>query len=132
MAIATGCVLELTSSTITVNLERNLQKKYKQQTFIIDKYCSPSGDVFNFTTLGMLIEPTERSTSLRTIVAEREPPTYQNKLPKIIATEGAPIMEHLNSVQRSAVIKALTTESYMLINGLPGTGKLHLEIFQYY
>ncbi|TMW49676.1 hypothetical protein DOY81_005245 [Sarcophaga bullata] len=132
LAIATGYVTELTSSTVTVNLERNLEKKYKQQTFIIDKYESKSGDAFNFTTLGMLIEPTERSALLRAIVAERKPPIFKKMLPKIIATEGAPIMEQLNSVQRSAVIKALTTENYMLIKGLPGTGKLYLEIFQYY
>ena len=127
-----GYVLELTSSTITVNLERNLQKKYKEQTFIIDKYNSQSGDVFNFTTLGLLIEPGERSTFLRRIVTERVPPTYMKNLPKIIETEGGPIMEHLNSVQRLAVVNALTTESYMLIKGLPGTGKFHLQIFQYY
>lgn len=125
LAIAAGFVLELTSSAITVNLERNLQQNYKNETFIIDKHDSQSGNVFNFTNLGILLDNTERSGLLRKIIIELEPPTYQKVLPKIIATEGASILKDLNSVQRSAVLKALTTQSFMLIKGLPGTGKLN-------
>lgn len=116
-------MLELTSSSITVSLERNLLQNYKEQTFIIDKHDSQSGNVFNFTNLGLLLDDTERSAQLRKIIIEKEPPTYHKVLPKIIATEGAEILKQLNAVQRAAVLKALTTQSFMLIKGLPGTGK---------
>lgn len=97
-------------------------QNYKQQTFIIDKHDSQSGNVFNFTNLGLLLDNTERSTLLRKIIIERQPPSYHKVLPKIIASEGAEILKQLNVVQRAAVLKALTTQSFMLIKGLPGTG----------
>ncbi|XP_065365424.1 DNA replication ATP-dependent helicase/nuclease DNA2 [Calliphora vicina] len=123
LAIAAGFVLDLTTSSITVSLERNLLQNYKQQTFIIDKHDSQSGNVFNFTNLGLLLDNTERSTLLRKIIIEKQAPSYHKVLPKIIATEGAEILKQLNVVQRAAVLKALTTQSFMLIKGLPGTGK---------
>ncbi|KAM7349612.1 DNA replication helicase/nuclease 2 isoform 1-T2 [Cochliomyia hominivorax] len=123
LAIAAGFVLELTSTTITVSLERNLLHNYQHQSFIIDKHDSQSGNVFNFTNLGLLLDNTERSGILRKIIIEKQPPSYHKVLPKIIATEGAEILKQLNSVQRAAVLKALTTQSFMLIKGLPGTGK---------
>ena len=44
-------------------------------------------------------------------------------MPKIIKTEGLKILLELNEIQRNAVIKSLTTNNYLLIKGLPGTGK---------
>ncbi|XP_037811441.1 DNA replication ATP-dependent helicase/nuclease DNA2 [Lucilia sericata] len=123
LAIAAGFVLDLSPTSITVSLERNLLQNYKQQTFIIDKHDSHSGNVFNFTNLGLLLDNTERSSLLRQIIIEKQPPSYHKVLPKIIATEGAEILKQLNVVQRAAVLKALTTQSFMLIKGLPGTGK---------
>lgn len=122
LAVATGFVLNITSASITISLERDLLQKYKQETFIIDKYESQSGNIFNFTNLGLLLDDTERSEKLRKIVIEKETPVYEKVLPKIISTEGAHILKQLNVEQRSAVLKALTTKSYMLIKGLPGTG----------
>lgn len=126
LAIASGFVLDLTSNTITVNLERNLLQNYNDQTFIIDKHESQSSNVFNFTNLGILLDDTERSGLLRSIIIELQPPSYHKVLPKVISTTGAEILRQLNAVQRAAVLKALTTQSFMLIKGLPGTGKLKL------
>lgn len=41
----------------------------------------------------------------------------------MISTSGRPILNELNPVQRSAVLKALTVNEYLLLRGLPGTGK---------
>lgn len=57
------------------------------------------------------------------IVIDKIPPTFSKQLPKIISKEGMPIIRSLNQIQRSAVIKALTANEYVLIKGLPGTGK---------
>ena len=69
------------------------------------------------------MEDNERATALRKIVVHLDKPTFSKILPSIVAKEGAEILKQLNAVQRSAVMKALTTESYLLIKGLPGTGK---------
>ncbi|XP_036319982.1 LOW QUALITY PROTEIN: DNA replication ATP-dependent helicase/nuclease DNA2 [Rhagoletis pomonella] len=123
LAVAAGCIANISNTNITISLERDLRQNYKQETFIIDKHESQSGNSFNFTNVSLLLDNTDRANMLREIVVHRMQPIYHKVLPQIVASVGAPILKQLNSVQRSAVLKALTTESYMLIKGLPGTGK---------
>ncbi|XP_050329767.1 DNA replication ATP-dependent helicase/nuclease DNA2 isoform X1 [Bactrocera neohumeralis] len=123
LAVAAGSIVNMTSTEITVSLERDLKKNYANVAFIIDKHESQSGNAFNFTNVSLLLDNNERAKVLRDIIVQRIQPTYRKVLPKIVATAGANILKQLNSVQRSAVLKALTVERYMLIKGLPGTGK---------
>uniref|UniRef100_A0A0K8V5L9 DNA replication ATP-dependent helicase/nuclease n=1 Tax=Bactrocera latifrons TaxID=174628 RepID=A0A0K8V5L9_BACLA len=123
LAVAAGSIVNMTSTEITVSLERDLKKNYANVAFIIDKHESQSGNAFNFTNVSLLLDNNERAKMLRDIIVQRVQPTYRKVLPKIVATAGANILKQLNSVQRSAVLKALTVERYMLIKGLPGTGK---------
>lgn len=51
------------------------------------------------------------------------PPTFTKTLPKIIAIDGKPILKELNKIQQAAILKALTANEYLLLKGLPGTGK---------
>lgn len=51
-------------------------------------------------------------------------PTFNKILPKKINTsDGKSILLTLNQNQRTAVLKALTANEYLLLKGLPGTGK---------
>lgn len=50
-------------------------------------------------------------------------PTFTKTLPKTITTTGKTILMTLNANQRTAVLKALTANEYLLLKGLPGTGK---------
>lgn len=50
-------------------------------------------------------------------------PTFTKALPKAITTKGKSILLSLNAIQREAVLKALTANEYLLLKGLPGTGK---------
>lgn len=50
-------------------------------------------------------------------------PTFNKILPKKITTDGRSILLTLNQNQRTAVLKALTANEYLLLKGLPGTGK---------
>lgn len=50
-------------------------------------------------------------------------PTFTKSLPKIITTSGKSILMGLNHNQRTAILKALTANEYLLLKGLPGTGK---------
>lgn len=57
------------------------------------------------------------------IVIDREKPTFAKSLPKVITTIGKSILLELNENQREAVLRALTANEYLLLKGLPGTGK---------
>lgn len=50
-------------------------------------------------------------------------PTFVNALPNVIKTSGERILKSLNPDQCNAVMKALTANEYLLLKGLPGTGK---------
>lgn len=54
---------------------------------------------------------------------DRKTPTFSKALPKIITTEGKSVLLGLNGNQRTAILKALTANEYLLLKGLPGTGK---------
>ncbi|XP_055382576.1 DNA replication ATP-dependent helicase/nuclease DNA2 isoform X2 [Condylostylus longicornis] len=123
VSIAAGNICDLSPTSITIALDRNLSKNYAEESFIIDKYESKSNYLFNFTSISLLLADKEHISFFRNIVIDKRKPTFGKKLPAILVREGKPILEELNNVQQSAVLKALSTDSYILIKGLPGTGK---------
>ena len=79
--------------------------------------------VFNLTNIGVLLENRESAERLRKIIIERSLPVFSKSLPDIIIKSGQKILTSLNKPQRQAVLQALACENYMLLKGLPGTGK---------
>lgn len=122
-SVAAGRVINVLPSTISLVLPRDLSVHYPKHAFHLDKYESQSQTVFNFTNIGVLLDGTEVSDRLRRILIEKQPPTFSTSLPNVIAQQGKEILKQLNPVQRKAVLDALLCEDYMLIKGLPGTGK---------
>lgn len=90
----------------------------------LDKYESQSIVAFNFSSLALLLEPSENSAQLRRFIIDKEMPSFissGNNLDSFInSTE---LTLNLNLAQRSAIVKALAAENYVLIKGMPGTGK---------
>lgn len=123
ISIAAGRVIDINKLEITLSLERNLNERYFNNVFILDKYESQSLGTFNMTNIGVLLDETDASLRLRSIIIDRCVPTFTKTLPRIISTEGTKILSTLNRSQRIAALKALTTNDYLLIKGLPGTGK---------
>lgn len=123
IAIAAGHVQSFTKTSISILLERDLSLNYKNENFIVDQYVSNSLLSFNLTNLGALIDCTESSNRLRKIIVEKLVPKFDATLPSEIATKGKDILLKLNPVQRRAVLKSIATQDYVLIKGLPGTGK---------
>nr|CAH7738094.1 unnamed protein product [Callosobruchus chinensis] len=122
-AVACGFVTNILPNSISVTLDRDLNKKYSQQTFHIDSYESSSTHLFSFANLTLLLELTPRSEDLRRIIIDKTPPTFMATLPKRIAVKGKEILTRLNKVQQRAVLKAIAAKDYYLIMGMPGTGK---------
>ncbi|KAF2883992.1 hypothetical protein ILUMI_22190 [Ignelater luminosus] len=122
-AVAAGFVKQMDHHTITIALDRNLSKRYFNSTFHLDTYNSSISQTFNMTNLSLLLEPSEEAKKLREIIIDKKSPTFNNKLPKIVATKGTPILRPLNTMQQRAILKALSSNDYLLIKGMPGTGK---------
>lgn len=90
----------------------------------LDKYESQSIIAFNFSSLALLLEPSENSAQLRRYIIDKEIPKFlpiNSNLDSFIKSTGLTL--NLNLSQRSAIIKALVAENYAFIKGMPGTGK---------
>ncbi|ALC48772.1 CG2990 [Drosophila busckii] len=123
LAIAAGYITELSARQLCLQLERDLGQRYAQQRFIVDKHESQTFASFNYTNLALLLADTPDAARLRSIVVAREPPTQSKVLPQLVLSKGAAMLRDLNKVQQAATLRALTTNSHLLIKGLPGTGK---------
>lgn len=89
----------------------------------MDKIEDYNSSATLFGSLGMLLENTTIAQRLRLCIVEKIEPTLSKTVPNIVKTKGVEILKDLNVEQRSAALDALATEKYMLIKGLPGTGK---------
>lgn len=110
-------------SVNSVLLFRDLTKKYSQNLFQLDTYDSSSIHTYNMTNLTLLLEPTEKSEHLRKLIVDKTEPSFKKKLPKAIAVKAEKFLGKLNNKQKQAVFKAIAAEDYLLIKGMPGTGK---------
>lgn len=124
-SVAAGRVAKVDSACITLSLPRDLSRQYGGSKFHLDRYESQSQSVFNFSNVGFLLENDEKRNAnrLRKIIIDKAPAVFSNSLPKVVTLKGEKILTQLNPVQRKAVLKALLCDNYMLIKGLPGTGK---------
>ncbi|KAK4872773.1 hypothetical protein RN001_014802 [Aquatica leii] len=122
-AVAAGFATDMDTHMITINLDRNLNNNYSNQTFHLDTYASSVSQGFNMTNLSLLLEASDQAARLRKFIIERQPPTFKNNLPKAVATKGTSILRKLNKMQQKAILKSLSTNDYLLIKGMPGTGK---------
>jgi len=70
------------------------------------------------------LEPSENSAQLRQFIIDKEIPSFlssDNHLKSFI--KSSELTLNLNSSQKSAIIKTLAANNYVLIKGMPGTGK---------
>lgn len=121
--VTTGYVTRICGESVTILLDKDVSRDEDATTFHIDKY--PSGSLFSYdyANVAGLLGDDETSARLRRVVIDRRPATFAEKLPRSIASAGAALMSDLNESQQRAVLKAVTANEYVLIKGMPGTGK---------
>ncbi|XP_072744697.1 DNA replication ATP-dependent helicase/nuclease DNA2 [Anoplolepis gracilipes] len=121
--IAAGHIIYILHDTVAVLLDKDITRQNAHSTFHIDKYSSTSLSTFNYANVAGLLGNEETSVRLRRIVIDRTPATFAEKLPRSVVSASAKIISDLNENQQRAVLKALAANEYVLIKGMPGTGK---------
>lgn len=107
---------------MSVNL-RDLMSRYSKSVFHLDTYESKSSDVFNMSNLALLLEQTDKAGKLRSLIIDKKQPSFESTLPKEVTLKCVSILKNLNRDQKSAILKTLMAKDYLLIKGMPGTGK---------
>ena len=120
LALGQGSITSITSDTIVLNMDK--VKLDPDTTYVLDKYeySSHSGP---WLTLSKLMSDTEDSRRIRNILLGRTKASFIGGLPKEVALIGKSILRPLNRVQQKAIFKTLMTENYVLLKGMPGSGK---------
>lgn len=126
--IAAGCITHVSHDVVAVLLDKDITRQEKDSIFHIDKYSSTGLSTFNYANVAGLLNDDEISMKLRRVVIDRRPATFVKKLPRSIISTGARIISDLNEDQQRAVLKAVAADDYILIKGMPGTGKTQMLV----
>lgn len=122
--ITTGSILQISKDTILVLLDKDVTRGEDCGIFHIDKYrYSGSVFMFDYANVVGLLNTDEANARLRRIVVDRTPATFAKSLPRSTVSAGIEIMCDLNEDQQRAVLRAVAANEYVLVKGMPGTGK---------
>ncbi|XP_032526512.2 DNA replication ATP-dependent helicase/nuclease DNA2 [Danaus plexippus] len=122
--VAAGAVTLSDSKELQILLDRDLSLRLSRNTkYHIDIYESYATTVQNLTNLGLLMEDTHQASKLRKLIIDKESPTFTQKLPPRVHKLSKELLVTLNEEQQAAVLRVLECDDYVLLQGLPGTGK---------
>ncbi|XP_027696330.1 DNA replication ATP-dependent helicase/nuclease DNA2 isoform X2 [Vombatus ursinus] len=127
LALSSGYVKEISMTTVTCLLDRNLSKLPESTLFRLDYEERIGGIETPLGNLSKLMENTPTSEKLRDLIIDFREPQFIEYLSSVLPHEAkdrvAHILKGLNKPQRQAMKKVLLSKDYTLIVGMPGTGK---------
>ena len=130
IALSQGTINFIDENQIIVVLDRdlhNLQVVKENNIFHLDRYEYSSGSSFNLVNLAKLLSNDNPvAARLRSILVNQgRESTFLSGLPKEVATspQAKAILRPLNRVQQKAVFRVMMAEQFVLLEGMPGSGK---------
>ena len=121
--VSAGFIVHLSNTSVAVRVDRDISKYITNELVHIDKYQSSTLHCSNLASVGGLLANNDICAKLREIVIDRKPATFDQGVPQSIVSKSSKILQTLNENQQRVVLKALTASDYILIKGMPGTGK---------
>ncbi|XP_026474754.1 LOW QUALITY PROTEIN: DNA replication ATP-dependent helicase/nuclease DNA2-like [Ctenocephalides felis] len=118
-----GFIQSLTPNKIFITLSKNVSVLFESCLFNVDLHTSLQMLTLNSANLATFIDDTEYVGKLRRLIIDLEAPKFDAELSSTTKQKAADTLKHLNTLQQRAVLKVLTTQDYLLIQGMPGTGK---------
>lgn len=126
IAVTTGTIDKIDSFGMDIILNRDLGSRHYGDRFHVDVYESQSSLSYLMTSLGLLMDNTEAAAKLRSIVVDRVKPEFSSEEIARLSGSEKSITQHLNTAQLNAIRKSVASRNYLLICGMPGTGKTEM------
>uniref|UniRef100_A0A8B9SDU7 DNA replication ATP-dependent helicase/nuclease DNA2 n=1 Tax=Apteryx owenii TaxID=8824 RepID=A0A8B9SDU7_APTOW len=127
LGLAAGYVREVTVTSVSCFLSRNLSKLPKNTVFRLDHEEGDFGISVPLENLSKLMEDSPVSEKLRNLIIDFHKPQFIQHLSSVLPPEAketvANILKGLNKPQKQAMKQVLLSKDYTLIVGMPGTGK---------
>ncbi|BET02371.1 DNA replication helicase DNA2 [Nesidiocoris tenuis] len=121
VAVCFGFIASITPLSVTLTVEKYF--KTNEGPFILDCYESVSAKKIAIKNLSLLLDNSKRAKTMREIIIDLKLPTFAPKVSSKIKKVGMKILEKLNKEQVRALLQAVSADTYILIQGMPGTGK---------
>ncbi|KAK0074927.1 hypothetical protein PV326_012052, partial [Microctonus aethiopoides] len=122
--IVSGSVVTITKDSISLLFEKDITQWNSMAYYHLDDFPSSTLPYRALGTVAAMLADNDITRRLRRIIIEREPATFTNKLPESVITGvGQNIMNQLNHYQQEALKAVITSTDFVLIKGMPGTGK---------
>ncbi|CAD6207928.1 GSCOCG00003186001-RA-CDS [Cotesia congregata] len=122
--IITGYVSEVTKDSISVELEKDISRWSTAEFYHLDVVATATTPYRVLGTLATLLVDNDITRKLRKMIIDRQPASFSSEVPtRLSFGEPAKILNTLNKYQQEALIAAICTNDYVLIKGMPGTGK---------
>ncbi|GLH12203.1 Regulator of nonsense transcripts 1 homolog [Gryllus bimaculatus] len=124
VAIAFGIIEDFNSLSVRVDIPRDLSQvgELYGNSFKLDLYEPQSFLHWVLGNLAALLEDTETASKLRRLLIDRELPSFDPS-----CDNSSEVKQNsqftLNDSQQKAIKMALKAKDYLLLRGLPGTGK---------
>lgn len=124
IANVTGYVRHFGSDRIEILCSKSIRPSLQSKLFRVDILNSSysSSGIFYTNILQLMMNETN-CDRLRRLLIARMPGRFKMKLDKELIGRVRPYVEHLNPEQQRAVLRAILSEDYLLIQAGPGSGK---------
>ncbi|XP_014474776.1 PREDICTED: DNA replication ATP-dependent helicase/nuclease DNA2 isoform X2 [Dinoponera quadriceps] len=120
--VTTGVISRISNDTVSALLDKDVSRG-EDAIFHIDEHPYTAGSAFDYANVAGLLSSEEANARLRRIVVERTPATFAKSLPRSTVSASTELIRELNEDQQRAVLRAVAANEYVLVKGMPGTGK---------
>ncbi|KAL5016164.1 hypothetical protein ScPMuIL_005753 [Solemya velum] len=125
IALCTAIISRVTETTLDLIVESDSLPRLTTSDLVlrVDKYEGYNTTGLLYTNLARLMSDDGHSQKLRDLIINRTKPRFANTMSKGCIEKVKHIFKPLNKPQKTAILKVLMSQDYVLIRGYPGTGK---------